>query len=38
MAIGKGAMDDAVAVFENISRLNSELFDSSEEQAKPLNI
>ena len=34
MAIGKGAMDDAVAVFENISRLNSELFDSSEEQAK----
>lgn len=34
MAIGKGAMDDAVAVFENISRLNSELFHSSEEQAK----
>lgn len=34
MQIGKGAMDGAVAVFESISRLNSELFDSSEKQAK----
>lgn len=34
MQIGKNVMNEAVAVFEDISELNSKLFDSSEEQAK----
>lgn len=34
MQIGKGAMNGAVTVFEDISRLNGKLLDSSEEQAK----
>jgi len=34
MQLGKDVMDGAVAVFEDISNLNSKLLDSSEEQAK----
>ncbi|NLZ51574.1 MAG: phosphate/phosphite/phosphonate ABC transporter substrate-binding protein [Thermoanaerobacteraceae bacterium] len=34
MQLGKDVMDGAVAVFEDISQLNSKLLDSSEKQAK----